>query len=149
MKIVLNKVRIINPEQNLDEKNDILIENGIIQKIGNLNKEDLANAKVFELDGKICSPGLFDMHVHLREPKEDTETILTGSNAAGLAVTGVACMPNTKPAIDSAEVVNFIKDKAETHLVDVYPIGAVSKERKGEHLAPIAELVTAGVVAFA
>lgn len=150
MKIVLNKVRIINPEQNLDEKNDILIENGLIQKIGNISKEEFANAKVYDLDGKICSPGLFDMHVHLREPgREDTETILTGSNAAAAGgFTGVACMPNTKPAIDSAEVVNFIKDKAEDHLVDVYPIGAVSKERKGEHLAPLAELVTAGAIAF-
>ncbi len=150
MKIVLNKVRIINPDQNLDEQNDILIENGIIRKIGNLNKEDFSNAEVFEFDGKICSPGLFDMHVHLREPgREDTETILTGSNAAAAGgFTGIACMPNTKPAIDSAEVVNFIKSKSENHLVDVFPIGAVSKERKGEHLAPIAELVTAGAVAF-
>ncbi|MFZ1290518.1 MAG: dihydroorotase [Melioribacteraceae bacterium] len=150
MKIVLNKVRLINPDQNLDEQNDILIENGIIRKIGNLNKEDFSNAEVFEFDGKICSPGLFDMHVHLREPgREDTETILTGSNAAAAGgFTGIACMPNTKPAIDSAEVVNFIKSKSENHLVDVFPIGAVSKERKGEHLAPIAELVTAGAVAF-
>ncbi|MBK7105797.1 MAG: dihydroorotase [Ignavibacteriae bacterium] len=150
MKIVLNKVRIINPAQNLDEQNDILIEDGIIRKIGNLNKEDLSNAKVFEFNGKICSPGLFDMHVHLREPgREDTETILTGSNAAASGgFTGIACMPNTKPAIDSAEVVNFIKSKSENHLVDVFPIGAVSKDRKGENLAPIAELVTAGAVAF-
>ncbi|MBK8943798.1 MAG: dihydroorotase [Ignavibacteriae bacterium] len=150
MKIVLNKVRIINPAQNLDEQNDILIEDGIIRKIGNLNKEDLSNAKIFEFNGKICSPGLFDMHVHLREPgREDTETILTGSNAAASGgFTGIACMPNTKPAIDSAEVVNFIKSKSENHLVDVFPIGAVSKDRKGENLAPIAELVTAGAVAF-
>jgi dihydroorotase len=150
MKIVLNNVRLINPDQNLNETNNLLIENGLIAKIGNLSKDDLSSTEIFDLEGKVCSPGLFDMHVHLREPgREDTETVLTGSNAAAAGgFTGVACMPNTNPAIDSAEVVNFIKKKSEKHLVDVYPIGAVSKERKGEHLAPIAELVTAGAVAF-
>lgn len=150
MKIILNKVKLINPDQNLDETNDVLIENGIIKKIGNLTKDDFDKAEVFEFDGKICVPGLFDMHVHFREPgREDTETVITGSNAAANGgFTGVACMPNTNPTIDSAEVVNFIKKKAEKHLVDVHPIGAVSKDRNGEHLAPIAELVTAGAVAF-
>lgn len=150
MKIILNKVKLINPDQNLDENNDVLIENGIIKKIGNITKDDFDKAEVFEFDGKICVPGLFDMHVHFREPgREDTETVITGSNAAANGgFTGVACMPNTNPTIDSAEVVNFIKKKAEKHLVDVHPIGAVSKDRKGEHLAPIAELVTAGAVAF-
>lgn len=150
MKIVLKDVRIINPDQDLDIKNDMLIENGIISKIGELTKEDFDSSKILELEGKICCPGLFDMHVHLREPgKEDTETVITGSNAAASGgFTGVACMPNTSPSIDSAEVVNFIKQKAKDHLVDVHPIGAVSKERKGEHLAPIAELVEAGAVGF-
>lgn len=150
MNIVLKDVRIINPDQDLDTKDDILIEKGIIIKIGDLSKEDYESAKVMELDGKICTPGLFDMHVHLREPgKEDTETVISGSNSAAAGgFTGVACMPNTTPSIDSAEVVNFIKQKAENHLVDVHPIGAVSKERKGEHLAPIAELVEAGAVGF-
>lgn len=150
MNIVLKDVRIINPDQELDTKDDILIENGIILKIGGLSKDDYGSAKVLDLDGKICSPGLFDMHVHLREPgKEDTETVISGSNSAAAGgFTGVACMPNTTPNIDSAEVVKFIKQKAENHLVDVHPIGAVSKERKGEHLAPIAELVEAGAVGF-
>lgn len=150
MKIVLKDIRIINPDQDLDIKTDLLIENGIISKIGDLTKEDFDASRIFELDGKICCPGLFDMHVHLREPgKEDTETVVTGSNAAASGgFTGIACMPNTSPNIDSAELVNFIKQKAKDHLVDVYPIGAVSKERKGEHLAPIAELVEAGAVGF-
>ena len=150
MKIVLKDVRIINPDQDIDNKNDILIEDGLITKIGDLSKEDFESAKVLDLEGKICSPGLFDMHVHLREPgKEDTETVLSGSNSAAAGgFTGVACMPNTTPTIDSAEVVNFIKQKSKNHLVDVFPIGAVSKDRKGEHLAPIAELVEAGAVGF-
>lgn len=150
MKVVLNRLRIINPDQNLDEVNDLLIEDGIITKIGDLSKSDTNNAKTFDLDGKICSPGLYDMHVHLREPgKENAETVLSGSNSAAAGgFTGVACMPNTTPSIDSAEVVNFIKDKAKDHLVDVHPIGAVSKGREGKNLAPIAELVEAGAVGF-
>lgn len=150
MNLVLKSVRILNPEQELDYINDILIENGIIAKIGNLIQGDTENAQVLELNGKICVPGLFDMHVHLREPgREDAETVISGSNSAAAGgFTGIACMPNTSPSIDSAEVVNFIKQKAKNHLVDVYPIGAVSKDRKGEHLAPIAELVDAGAVGF-
>ena len=150
MKLILKNLRIINPDQNLDETNTLLIENGNIVKIGELSKEDFDSSEVLELDGKICVPGLFDMHVHLREPgREDTETVITGLNAAAAGgFTGVACMPNTTPAIDSAEVVNFIKQKAKDHLVEVYPIGAVSKDRNGEFLAPIAELVEAGAVAF-
>jgi len=150
MKLVFKNIHIINPDQNVDEINDILIDKGIIKKVGNLNKEDFESAIEYDFEDKICVPGLFDMHVHLREPgKEDTETVLTGSNSAAAGgFTGVACMPNTTPSTDSAEVVNFIKSRASNHLVDVFPIGAVSKERKGEHLAPIAEMVEAGAVGF-
>ncbi len=150
MKLVLKGMRLLNPDQNLDVEKDLLIENGIIVKVGDLNSADFDSSEVIDFDGKICVPGLFDMHVHLREPgREDIETVLSGSNSAAAGgFTGVACMPNTTPSIDSAEVVNYIKQKAENHLVDVFPIGAVSKERKGENLAPIAELVEAGAVGF-
>lgn len=150
MKLVLKDVEIINPDQDMHEKSSILIEDGIITKIGNLCAEDLENNEILELNGKICTPGLFDMHVHLREPgREDSETVLTGcDSAAAGGFTGIACMPNTNPAIDSAEVVNFIREKAKDHLVDVHPIGAVTKDRNGEALAPIAELVRAGAVGF-
>lgn len=150
MKLVLKNIRLLNPEQKLDTVGDVLIENGVISQIGEISKADLDSSDVLELEGHVCTPGLFDMHVHLREPgREDTETVLTGSNSAAEGgFTGVACMPNTKPAIDSAEVANFIRKKAENHLVDVHPIGAVSKGREGENLAPIAELVDAGAVGF-
>ena len=150
MKIILKQVRVLNPAQKLDQKNDLLIEDGTIKKIGNLNEEDYASSKVFELDGKICSPGFFDMHVHLREPgREDEETVETGSNAAAAGgFTGVACMPNTNPDIDSAEIVRFIKEKAKDHLVDVFPVAAATLSRKGEALSPMYELYDAGAVAF-
>ncbi len=150
MKLALRNIRIVNPDQNLDENSDLLLTDGIISKIGDLNESDLDNCEVMEFDGMVCAPGLFDMHVHLREPgREDSETVESGCNAAAAGgFTGVACMPNTDPAIDSAEVVNFIKQQSKNHLVDVHPIGAVSKGRKGENLAPIAELVKAGAVGF-
>jgi dihydroorotase len=151
MKVALKNVNIIHPEQKIDEKNvSILLTDGIISKIGKLSKEDLDGAKELDLENKYVVPGFFDMHVHLREPgREDKETVDTGCNsAANGGFTAVACMPNTEPAIDSAEVVNFIKEKASTHLVDVYPIGAATLKREGEVIAPMAELYEAGVVGF-
>ena len=150
MKLALKDLRIINPDQDLDENKDLLLVDGVISKIGDLTQADLDNAKVMEMGGMICTPGLFDMHVHLREPgREDAETVETGCNAAAAGgFTGVACMPNTEPSIDSAEVINFIKEQSKDHLVDVFPIGAVTKRREGENLAPIAEMVKAGAVGF-
>ncbi len=150
MKIILKQVLVLHPEQKLNQKSDLLINNGIIEKINGLNEADFKSSKVFDLDNKICSPGFFDMHVHLREPgREDEETVETGSNAAAAGgFTGVACMPNTDPNIDSAEIVRFIKEKAKEHLVDVYPVAAATLARKGEALSPMYELFEAGAVAF-
>lgn len=150
MKIVLKKVNILNPHQKLNQKSDLLIEDGVIKKIDGLTDNDLKTSTVFDFENKYCVPGLFDMHVHLREPgREDEETVETGCNAAAAGgFTGVACMPNTKPDIDSAEVVRFIKEKAKNHLVEVYPVGAATLARKGEAIAPMYELYDAGAVAF-
>ncbi|HQF43342.1 MAG TPA: dihydroorotase [Ignavibacteriaceae bacterium] len=151
MKLVLKNVNLLNPDQKLNEKDvDVLIEDGKYKKIGKLTEAELKDAKVLELKGKYLVPGLFDMHVHLREPgREDEETVITGCNAAANGgFTGIACMPNTEPAIDSAEVVTLIKKQSAKHLVDVYPIGAATVERKGEILSPMAELKDAGVVGF-
>ncbi|KAF0159576.1 MAG: dihydroorotase [Ignavibacteria bacterium] len=150
MKIILKEINLLNPEQKLNEKNDLLIEDGIIKKIGGITESELKESKVFEMRGKYCSPGFFDMHVHLREPgREDEETVETGCNAAAAGgFTGVACMPNTNPDIDSAEVVRFIKEKAAKHLVDVYPVAAATLARKGEAISPMLELYEAGAVGF-
>lgn len=150
MKVLIKNVNLLNPAQDLEEKADLFIENGTITKIGEIDAEKEVADKVLEMDGKYCVPGLFDMHVHLREPgREDKETVETGCNgAAAGGFTGIACMPNTNPAIDSAEVVSSILEKSAKHLVNVYPVGAVSLGRKGESLAPIAELYEAGAVGF-
>lgn len=151
MKLLLKNVNLLNPYQKLNQSDtNILIEDGIIQQIGEIDEAEVKNCKVIELKGKYIVPGLFDMHVHLREPgREDEETVVTGCNsAANGGFTGIACMPNTDPAIDSAEVVTLIKKEAANHLVDVYPVGAATVGRKGEVLSPMAELKDAGVVAF-
>ena len=150
MEILLKGLRLFNPEQNMDINSDILIKDGIIEKIGNVDLSNHSGIKVFDFSSKVCVPGLYDMHVHLREPGgEDKETVISGSNSAAAGgYTGVACMPNTNPAIDSAEVVKFITDRAKDHLVDVNPIGAVTKGRKGDTLAPMLELYDAGAVGF-
>lgn len=150
MKIVLKQVHLLNPEQKLNQKDDLLIEDGIIKKIGGLKTEDFKSSQVYDFENKYCVPGLFDMHVHLREPgREDEETVETGCNAAAAGgFTAVASMPNTNPDADSAEIIRFIKEKAKDHLVDVYPIAAASLGRKGEALAPMFELFEAGAVGF-
>jgi dihydroorotase len=152
MKVILKNVNILNPDQKLNEKNtNILLSEGKIAKIGELNSEDVkGETKEYDLSGKYIVPGFFDMHVHLREPgREDEETVITGcQSAANGGFTGLACMPNTEPAIDSAEVVSLIKKQAANQLVDVFVIAAATLGRKGEVISPMAELKESGVVGF-
>jgi dihydroorotase len=152
MKVILKNVSILNPDQKLNEKNtNILLSEGKIAKIGELNSEDVkGETKEYDLSGKYIVPGFFDMHVHLREPgREDEETVITGcQSAANGGFTGLACMPNTEPAIDSAEVVSLIKKQAANQLVDVFVIAAATLGRKGEVISPMAELKESGVVGF-
>ena len=151
MKIVLNNSYILHPQQKIDkDKTDILLIDGIISKIGNLTNSDLKEAREIDLSGKYIVPGFLDMHVHLREPgREDEETILSGCEAAANGgFTGIACMPNTEPAIDSAEVITLIKRKAAGNIVDVYPVAAATVGRKGEVISPMAELFQYGAVGF-
>ncbi len=142
---------LVDPVSGHDGGMDIHVVDGTIFQIGpNLSAP---SAQVIDLKGKILAPGFIDMHVHLREPGfEHKETIATGVAAAAAGgFTAVCCMPNTNPAIDDESVVQYIQSKARVALgglVDVHPIGAVTVGRKGEQLAPLAELAQAGVVAF-
>jgi dihydroorotase len=151
MKILFKNARIINPAQNFDEIADILIIDGKIEKIGQI--EEGENFQVYDFTGKIISPGFIDMHVHLREPGfEHKETIETGIEAgANGGFTALCCMPNTNPTADDPSVIEYVKRKSKEALggiVDVYPIGAITKKIEGLELAPIAELVEAGAIAF-
>ena len=151
MKILIKNVNLFYPQQKINEKiTDILLIDGVISQIGKIKIEEDSKNKVIDLSGKHIVPGFFDMHVHLREPgREDEETVFTGCNAAANGgFTGIACMPNTEPTIDSAEIINFIKKQSKNHLVDVEVIGAATLGRKGEIISPMAELFDAGAVGF-
>jgi dihydroorotase len=141
--------RVIDPSQNFDQVTDLWIKGERIFGLG--PQPDLRPARVLDAAGKIVCPGLIDMHVHLREPgREEDETIATGT-AAALAggVTSVACMPNTEPALDNQAAAEFVYLQAErAGNANVFPVGAVTKNRKGEELAEIGGLVEGGAVAF-
>ncbi len=148
-RLVLKGGRILDPQINLDKKADILISDGIIEKIGNIDVKGFAG-EVVDCTGKIIVPGLIDIHVHLREPgREDKETIETGCMAAMAGgFTALCCMPNTEPPIDNRGSVEFIKKKAKALLVDVHPIGAITVGRKGVELTEMGDMIDAGAVAF-
>ena len=150
MKTILKGGRVIDPANGRDGEFDVLIEDGTITRIG----KDLpaGRADVFEVKrGWSVTPGLVDIHVHLREPgQEHKETVATGAAAAVAGgFTAVACMPNTDPVNDHAGITEFIlKKAAEARCARVYPIGAVSIGSKGEQLAELGEQKAAGCVAF-
>jgi dihydroorotase len=150
MKKLLKGGRVVDPANGIDGVHDVLIDGDRIARVG----RDLpANgATIVEIPaGFVVCPGFIDMHVHLREPgQEHKETVATGvASAVAGGFTAVACMPNTVPVNDNANVTSLILAKAtEAALARVYPIGAVSKGSKGELLADIAELKQAGCVAI-
>jgi dihydroorotase len=150
MKKLLRGGRVVDPVNGRDGAFDILIDGGVIAKVGKDLPVD--GATVVEVPaGLVLCPGLIDMHVHLREPgQEHKETVATGvASAVAGGFTAVACMPNTSPVNDSATVTGLILAKAAAaNLARVYPIGAVSKGQKGELLADIGELRAAGCVAI-
>jgi dihydroorotase len=150
MKRLLKGGRLVDPANGIDGVRDILIDGERIARVGADLPVD--GATVVEIPaGLVLCPGFIDMHVHLREPgQEHKETVATGTAAAVAGgFTAVACMPNTNPVNDGANVTTYILDKArEANLARVYPIGAVSKGSKGELLADIADLKKAGCVAI-
>ena len=140
--------RIIDPSRDSDEIGDLWISRGRVLPTGASYEEAEI---VIDARGLIVCPGLIDVHVHLREPgNEEDETIATGA-AAALAggVTSVACMPNTNPPIDSQATAEFVVLQGQrARQANVYPVGAVSKGRKGYELATLGQLVAGGAVAF-
>lgn len=147
-KLLIKSGRVIDPSVGRDETLDVLISDGKIESIG---KDVSVKAKVIDAEGLIVSPGLLDMHVHLREPgREDEETIASGTRAACKGgFTSIVCMANTSPPADNASVIDLIKSKARAEgVIRVYPVGAVTKSLRGEELSEMAELAAAGAVAF-
>ena len=149
MKLLIKNGLVIDPANKIEEKLDILVENGKIVKIGK-NISD-SKAKIINAKDRIVTPGFIDMHTHLREPGfEYKETIESGSKAAAKGgYTTICCMPNTNPPIDNQAMVEFIKLKSsQIGIVDVLPIGTITKGREGKELSPIGELYNAGAIAI-
>jgi len=149
MKILIKDGHVLDYKTGLDGVFDVMIEDGKIVEIG--NNLELANGDLIDAAGKYVIPGLVDAHCHLRDPGyEYKEDIETGTRSAAMGgFTSVACMPNTDPVIDNESVVRYVLNKAKQDgLINVYPIGAISKGLNGEELAEIGELKFAGAVAI-
>ncbi len=141
--------RVIDPSQQIDEITDVWVVDRKVHKVG--PEEQMEPTETIDATGMIVCPGLIDMHVHFREPGDRVdETILTGSKAAlAGGFTSVACMPNTSPAIDTQAAAEFVYLQAErANHANVFPIGAVTKGRKGEELAELGGLHEGEAVAF-
>lgn len=148
MSILLKNGRLFCPTTGRDQTGDLLVSDGIIAQIG--GTIDAPDAEVVDCNGKLVTPGLIDMHVHLREPgHEYKETIASGTRAAAAGgFSAVVCMPNTKPVNDNRSVTEFILEKARTAgSARVYPVGAITKDLAGTELTEMAELKDAGCVA--
>ncbi len=146
MKKLYKGARIVDPSQNLDAVSDLLVEDGVVAAIG----EGLQADEVVNCEGLVLTPGLIDLHVHLREPgqeyKEDIESGTMAAAAGG--VTGVVCMPNTVPPIDDPIIVRGILQRAsEVGKARVYPAAAVTRNLQDEGLTDMAALKQAGAVA--
>ncbi len=149
MSLVIKNGRVIDPASQTDRIADVLIVDGRIAGVApNLSSP---HAEVFDAGGLIVAPGFIDMHVHLREPGfEHAETIESGARAAAAGgFTSVCCMPNTKPVNDTAMVTRYIVEQARRGaVVNVFPIGAITKGSAGEELAAIGAMKAAGAVAI-
>ena len=147
--MLLKNLRTVTSTTLNDQAQNIRITDGLIAEIGpKLRAQD--GEQVHDFQGAYVSPGWMDMHVHLREPGyEHKETIVQGCAAAAFGgFTAVACMPNTNPPIHTRDVVEYIISKAKETPVDVHPIGCVTKHRKGESIAEMADMKKGGAVAF-
>src|ERR1051326_6608807 len=136
--LLITNGRVIDPASATDKLADVLIQDGVIAAIG--TGLSAPGAEVLDASGLIVAPGFIDMHVHLREPGfEHAETIETGSRAAaGGGFTSICAMPNTSPVNDSATVTSYIVDRAKrVAAVNVFPIGAITKNSAGEELATL------------
>lgn len=152
MKMILANGRILDPSQDLDIVGNLVLEDSQIKEITPELDEDEEPAAIYDCTGLWITPGLVDLHAHLREPGEEhRETITTGTQAAAAGgFTTICCMPNTSPALDTPSLVDFLMDSAaspDAGGVFVAPVGALTIGQKGEQLTDLSALKSAGIVA--
>jgi len=148
--LVITGGRVIYPANQVDETTDVVLVDGRVERLGTCSHPETLG-DVYDASDCIVSPGLIDIHVHLREPgQEEKETIATGAAAAvhgGFST--ICCMPNTQPAIDDDGRVEFVfHQAARADMANVFPVGAVTKGREGRELAEIALMAASGAVGF-
>jgi dihydroorotase len=142
--------RLVDPTLSLDAARDLRIVDGLVTEIG----EHLVareGERIFDARNAVVAPGFVDMHVHLREPGfPEKETIATGTQAAVRGgFTAVACMPNTEPVLDAADVLRDLMHEIAIHArCAVYPIASITRGRKGTEPCDFGALTRAGAVAF-
>lgn len=149
MGVLIKNGRVIDPSQSLDMVGDLYIQQDRVKEISKRIDAPRKGDTVIDASGQVVAPGLVDIHVHLREPGyEHKETIKTGCLAAAAGgFTSIVCMPNTNPINDNASVTEYILLKARTEgIVNVFPIGAITKGEKGKELADIGEMCETGCV---
>jgi len=141
--------RIIDPSREYDAQADLLVKDGLVEKVQK-NIKSPSVAEVVEASGLVVFPGLIDMHVHLRDPgQEYKEDIFSGARAAAAGgYTALAAMANTEPVADDSSIIRYVKERAEGAAVRVYPIGALSKQLEGKEMAEIGRMKKFGAVAF-
>jgi len=152
MLTIIKNGHVIDPANGIDRKLDIVIKNGRIGRLApkvGIPGKARNNTRVVDASGKLVVPGLIDIHVHLREPgREDEETIRTGTRAAAHGgFTSICAMPNTEPPVDSVAGIKFLLATARTEgIVNVFPLGCITKGRNGNELTEIGKMHRAGIV---
>ncbi|HEU4963731.1 MAG TPA: amidohydrolase family protein, partial [Bacilli bacterium] len=149
MGLLLKNGRLLNLQHGELEARDVLIEGDKIAKITAHGQLDEAGHEVHDLQGQAILPGFIDMHVHLRQPGfEAKETIATGTKAAARGgYTTIACMPNTRPVIDSPELIRYVYEVTEKEgSCTVLPYGAITKGELGEELSDYEGMKAAGAI---
>lgn len=149
-KTLLKGGRVVDPTQSMDEVADVRLVDGLVAEVGP-GLDSTEDTEVIDCAGLVVSPGLIDVHVHLREPGgEHKETIATGAaSAAAGGFTSICAMPNTDPPIDDPAAVGFVVAQGRAAgLTRVYPVGCISVNRAGGRLALVGEMVDAGAVAI-
>lgn len=149
--ILITSAKLISPSHELNgQQVDILIKDGVIVDIDNKIKATDNAVQVIDASGAIVSPGFFDLNANIGEPGLETkEDIRTGTAAAAAGgFTGLAVHPNTNPPIYSRSEVSLVVNTAKGNLVDVFPVGSISKKREGHELAELYDMKLNGAIAF-